>query len=78
MTLAQLLDAVDAERRMRGARFNTIVCRPQHLEAWSHVGFPTLRLLFAEHGLRLQVDAGSPWNQAALLWIEPESVHTAA
>jgi hypothetical protein len=72
MTLGELIEAVEAERRLRGSRYNTIVCRPGHLAAWSHVDAASLRLVFAEHGLRLQVDAASPWSQVSLLWIERE------
>lgn len=78
MTLGELLQAVEGERRMRGARYNTIVCRPQHLECWDHADPRSLRLIFAEHGLRLQVDAASPWSQVSLLWIEPAVTPAAA
>ena len=76
MTLGELIEAVEAERRLRGSRYNTVVCRPDHLAAWSHLDASSLRLVFAEHGLKLQVDAASPWSQVSLLWIEP-SVATA-
>jgi len=78
MTLGELIEAVEAERTLRGSRYNTIVCRPEHLAAWKHLDANTLRLLFAEHGLRLQVDSWSPWAQASLLWIEPSVVTAAA
>lgn len=78
MTLGKLIEAVETERRMRGARYNTVVCRPEHLATWGHVDARTLRLLFAEHGLRLQVDAASPWKQVTLLYIEPATVKAAA
>ena len=71
MPLGALLDSLEAERRRAGSRFNTIVCRPQHLDAWTHASRESLRLIFAEHGLRLQVDPGSPWAGIAALWIEP-------
>lgn len=71
MTLGEMIEAVEGERRLRGSRYNTVVCRPEHLAVWSHVDHSTLRLLFAEHGLRLQIDAASPWSQLTLLWIEP-------
>ena len=77
MTLGTLIEAVEAERRLRGSRYNTIVCRPEHLAAWDHLDAATLRLVFAEHGLRLQIDGASPWAQVSLLWIEP-AVATAA
>ena len=76
MTLGELIEAVEAERRLRGSRYNTIICRPEHLAAWRHLDGNTLRLMFAEHGLRLQVDSASPWSQVSLLWIEP-SIATA-
>ena len=78
MTLGEMIGAIEAERRLRGSRYNTVVCRPEHLEAWAHVDAGTLRLLFAEHGLRLQVDAASPWSQVSLLWIEPMPTAAAA
>ena len=78
MTLGELIEAIEAERRLRGSRYNTIVCRPGHLAAWQHVDPASLRLVFAEHGLRLHVDAASPWAQVSLLWIEPAAVATAA
>lgn len=78
MTLGELIEAVETERRMRGARYNTVVCRPEHLEAWGQVDRATLRLVFAEHGLRLQVDAASPWRQVSLLYIEPAVAAAAA
>lgn len=78
MTLGELIEAVEAERRLRGSRFNTIVCRPEHLEARGHLDPQTLRLVFAEHGLRLQVDGASPWSQLTLIWIEPTLAATAA
>ena len=33
MTLGELIEAVEAERRLRSSRYNTIVCRPEHLAA---------------------------------------------
>lgn len=78
MTLGELIETVEAERRLRGSRYNTIVCRPEHLAAWGHLGASALRLVFAEHGLRLQVDAASPWQQVSLLWIEPQVAAAAA
>lgn len=71
MTLGTLIEAVEVERRLRGSRYNTIVCRPEHLATWGHLDAESLRLVFAEHGLRLQVDGASPWSQVSLLWIEP-------
>ena len=71
MTLGDLLGAVEAERVARGARFNTVVCRPDHVDCWSQ--FATreeLRLLFAEHGLALHVDPACPWDHMAFLWID--------
>ena len=78
MTLGELIEAVEAERRLRGSRYNTIVCRPEHLAAWRHLDAASLRLVFAEHGLRLHVDAASPWAQVSLLWIEPAVTAAAA
>src|SRR5687767_2831847 len=71
MKLLAVLESIETERRRDGARFNTIVCRPQHLDTWAHATVETLRLVFAEHGLRLHVDAASPWAGIAALWIEP-------
>lgn len=71
MTLGDLLQAVEVERRERGARFNTVVCRPDHVDQWST--FATreqVRLLFAEHGLTLNVDPACPWDHMAFLWID--------
>ena len=71
MTLGDLLQAVEVERTARGARFNTVVCRPDHVDQWA--GFATreqVRLLFAEHGLKLQVDPACPWDHMAFLWID--------
>lgn len=71
MTLGDILQAVELERRERGARFNTVVCRPDHVDQWS--SFATreqVRLLFAEHGLTLNVDPACPWDHMAFLWID--------
>ena len=71
MQLGAILEQIEAERRRDGARFNTVVCRPRHLAACGHVTQEALRLVFAEHGLRVHVDAASPWSGIAALWIEP-------
>lgn len=78
MTLGELIETIVVERRLRGSRYNTIVCRPEHLAAWEHVDATSLRLVFAEHGLRLHVDGASPWSQVSLLWIEPAVAAAAA
>lgn len=78
MPLGALLDSLAAESRREGSRFNTVVCRPQHLEAWPYASPESVRLMFAEHGLRLQVDPGSPWAGVAALWIEPAPATAAA
>ena len=71
MKLLAVLESIETERRRDGARFITIVCRPQHLDSWAHVTLETVRLVFAEHGLRLPGVASSPWAGIAALWIEP-------
>ena len=78
MQLGTLLESLEAERRRNGTRFNTLVCRPQDLAAWRHVSPEALRLIFAEHGLRLQVDPASPWTSVSALWIEPATADAAA
>jgi hypothetical protein len=55
-----------------------VVCRPEHVDTWGQVDPATLRLLFAEHGLKLQIDGASPWSQVSLLWIEPRPTVGAA
>ena len=69
MTIGDLLVAVETERST-GRRFNTIVCRPQHLERWTRLDPDALRCVFAEHDLRLHVDPASPWEQVSVLWID--------
>ena len=71
MTLGDLLQAVELERMERGARFNTVVCRPAHVDQWAaHATPEELRLLLAEHGLTLNVDPACPWDHMAFLWID--------
>lgn len=69
MTVGEFVQMVE-DRRAQGVRYNTVVCRPRHLDAWDHVDADTLRLVLAEHGLRLQVDAFSPWSCLSVLWID--------
>jgi hypothetical protein len=78
MTLGEMIEAIEAERRLRGSCYNTVVCRPEHVDTWGQVDPATLRLLFAEHGLKLQIDGASPWSQVSLLWIEPRPTVGAA
>jgi hypothetical protein len=71
MTMGELLQAVEAERAERGARFNTVVCRPDHVDQFApYATREEMRLMFAEHGLTLNVDPACPWTHMAFLWIE--------
>ena len=70
-TLADLLGTAHRLRAERGLRFNTVVCKPEHVALLADGRAETLRLIFAEHGLRLQIDAMSPWPSLTVLWIDP-------
>ena len=70
-TLADLLATAHRLRSERGLRFNTVVCKPEHVSLLADGRGETLRMIFAEHGLRLQVDAMSPWPSLTVLWIDP-------
>ena len=69
--LADIVATAERLRVERGMRFNTVVCRPEHVAHLGDGSRETLRLIFAEHGLRLQVDAMSPWPSLTVLWIDP-------
>lgn len=73
-TLAELLATAHRLRAERGLRFNTVVCKPDHVADYGGGRAETLRLIFAEHGLRLQIDAASPWPSLTVLWIDPAPV----
>ena len=70
MSLLDLLQTLHRYRSTQGRRFNTVVCRPTPVERWMNGNLEQLRLVFSEHGIRLQVDAGSPWPDMSFLWID--------
>ena len=69
--LWEVEDALSANGDARCLRFNTVVCKPEHVALLGDGRAETLRLIFAEHGLRLQIDAMSPWPSLTVLWIDP-------
>ena len=73
-TLAELLATAHRLRAERGLRFNTVVCKPEHVATLGDGRAETLRLIFAEHGLKLSIDAASPWPSLTVLWIDPAPV----
>ncbi len=70
MRLTDLLQSLHRHRSSQGRRFNTVVCRPTHVERWMNGNYEQLRLVFAEHGIRLHIDAASPWPDMSFLWID--------